>query len=97
MAAAALERAESWRPRHQTSPVEGRSSDGEQVEEGAFAGAALADDGDHLAGADLEVEVAEELDGRLRGALGTNGRIVLAEVFGAQDDLAYMPGRTSYS
>ena len=34
---------------------------GEEVEEGTFAGAGLADDGDHLTGGDFEVEVAEEI------------------------------------
>jgi hypothetical protein len=35
---------------------------GEKMQQGTFAGAALADDGDHLAGGDGEVEVAKEND-----------------------------------
>src|SRR5208283_4236525 len=41
---------------------------GEEMEEGTLAGAALADDGDHLAGGDGEVEVAKEND--LAGGAG---------------------------
>ena len=36
---------------------------GEDLDEGGLAGAVVADEGDHLAGVDPEVDVGERLDG----------------------------------
>jgi len=44
------------------SPAVGAVERGEEMEERTLAGAALADDGDHLASGDGEVEVAKEND-----------------------------------
>ena len=53
------------------------------MEEGGFAGAGGADDGDELAGVDGEVDVAKGGDFEFAGAVG------LAEVLGDDDRIAW--------
>ena len=55
---------------------------GEEVQQRALAGAGFADDGDHLAGGDFEVEIADELQA---GGVGGERGVGFFEGVGAED------------